>query len=505
MPKSVVIMTETRTCPNCQQRLYFAPDGRSLICERCGYKEAQVGQNERPDVDELIRSVKWVASAIRPYEFRAQSVRDLLVRGVAAAKNGEDDEAFYYLERVLLTESSDEERAKAWLWLSGLYDDPVARRKCLTQVLAHQPQNLLARRGLAVLDGRLHPDEIVDPDKLDVAEAETQTADAEQFSCPQCNGRLNYTPDKKSLICEFCDYGQAIEAVQIRSQYGWGEFEQDFIAAMHTKRGHLRPVQMPTFQCQACAVEFVLAPETISVTCPYCDSVYVTETAEARELLPPQALIPFAMSLEMAEKSLRRWFKHHKINRPRVSPIIGMYLPLWTFDIGGIIKWNGLVLRGQGDNQQWVAVNGNKAIFYDDVLALATHKLPPKLSSKLLSSYDLGQLVQYDVRYLADWPAERYQIALGDAAIQARKQVLTDLRRHPFRLTNESTVRNLHISTNEMIVESFKQVLLPLWLAHYKLEDTVYDVLLNGQTAEILGERPLGVMGRLFGWLAGER
>ena len=326
-----------------------------------------------------------------------------------------------------------------------------------------------------------------------------------QFTCPRCNGRLNYTPDKEALVCEFCDYRQGIEGEQIEAQYGLGEFEQDFIAAMHTKRGHLRPVQMPAFQCQACAVEFLLAPETISVTCPYCDSVYVTETAEARELLPPQALIPFAVSQEMAEKNLRDWFKQYNISCPRVSPIIGMYLPMWTFDIGGIIKWRGLVQQGYGNHQQWRPIQGEKGIFYDDVLASATHKLPPNLSRKLLSSYDLGQLVQYDSRYLADWPAERYQIVLGDAAIQARKQVLTHLRRHTFDLTGESTVKDLRTNTNEMIVESFKQVLLPLWVVHYKLDDKVYDVLLNGQTAEIFGERPQGVVGRLFGWLAGER
>jgi hypothetical protein len=427
---------------------------------------------------------------------------------VAAAKSGNDEEAFYYFERVLLTESSDEERAKAWLWLSSLYDDPAEQRQCLEQALAYQPQNVLARRGMAVLDGRLNPDDIIDPDKLvqmSADEAEPQLAHVEQFNCPRCNGRLNYTPDKAALICDFCDYQQAVEGGQVQAQYGLGEFEQDFIAAMHTKRGHLRPVHMRAFQCQACAVEFLINPETLSVTCPYCDSVYVTATAETRELLPPQALIPFAVSQETAEKSLRGWFKQHRISRPRVSPFVGIYLPMWTFDVGGVIKWNGLVQRGHGDDRQWLPIKGEKVIFYDDVLALATLKLPGSLSRKLLPSYDLSQLVAYDSRYLADWPAERYQVALGEAAIQARKQVLTDLRRHPFNLTGEDYVKDLHISTSEMIVESFKQLLLPLWVVHYKWEDKTYDLLLNGQTAEIFGERPQGIVGRLFGWLSGDR
>ena len=501
-------MTDVRTCPNCQQRLYFAPDGRSLVCERCEYREAVANKNALPAVDELIRSVKWMVSSTQASTTQAHAARDLLVRGIAAAKQGDEAEAFYYLQRVLFTDASHEGQAKAWLWLSGLYDDAAERRKCLEQVLAYQPQNVLARRGMAVLDGRLNPNDIIDPNKLaqmTAEAAEPEAAVVEQFTCPRCSGRLNYTADQEALTCEFCDYRQAVAGQQIASQYGLGEFEQDFIAAMHTKRGHVRPVQMRAFQCQACAVEFVLAPETISVTCPYCDSVYVTETAETHELLPPQALIPFAVPLETAETSLRSWFQAHKLNRPRLSPIIGIYLPLWTFDVGGVIKWHGLVQEGYGDNQQWVPTKGEKAIFYDDVLALATHKLPDKLARKLLLSYDLSQLVAYDARYLADWPAERYQIALGDAAIQARKQVLTDLRRHPFQLTSEDNIKNLRTNTSEMIVESFKQVLLPLWIVHYQLEDKHYDVLLNGQTAEVFGERPPGLVGRLFGWLAGDQ
>lgn len=34
------------------------------------------------------------------------------------------------------------------------------------------------------------------------------------------------------------------------------------------------------------------------MTCPYCDSVYVTETAVAQQIMPPHAVIPFRVSHE---------------------------------------------------------------------------------------------------------------------------------------------------------------------------------------------------------------
>ena len=125
--------------------------------------------------------------------------------------------------------------------------------------------------------------------------------------------------------------------------------------------------------CQGCGIELVLPPESISITCPYCDSVYVAEAAETREILPPQALIPFSVNEDAARQALIAWFKQHKIYRPRITPIVGIYLPVWTFDIGGEIKWNGRVRR----NDNWVSVSGSRYFFYDDVLVQAVEKIRP--------------------------------------------------------------------------------------------------------------------------------
>ena len=502
-------MSDVKTCPNCQRRLYFAADGRSLVCEKCGYNQLVVqSAPKRPTVAQLIHSVQWIAPDTRISAAHSAPIEELIARGAAAVKDGDDDRAFSYLERALFMESGYEERAQVWLWLSKIYHEPSEKRQCLEQVLELDPHNVVAKRSLAITDGRLDSNDVIDPNKLidAIADSEPQTANVEQFTCPRCNGRLIYTPEHEALICEFCDYRLSIEGKIIKMRAKLGEFEQDFVLTMQTKRGHLHPTQMRIFQCPACVVEFLLAPEKISITCPYCNSVCVTETAETHDILPPQAIIPFTVSQEVAEKELRKWFKQHHIDHPRVSPIMGTYLPLWTFDIGGTIKWVASVVTQEERSVNLRAFKGERDIFYDDVLILATNKLPSTLSSKLSSSYDLSQLVQYDSRYLAAWPAERYQIALGDAAIKARKWALDDLRRYPQQLIHVSGfVTDLMIDSYDMIVISFKQVLLPVWVVRYKLEDKVYAVLVNGQTAEIFGERPQGIVGRVFGWLAGDQ
>lgn len=501
-----IMIMEKRSCPHCQREMVFAPDGRSLLCERCGYK--QPIQRPHRTAKQLSRDLRFKGSHLGPTTpdgpTRTTNVRDLLERGVAAAKNNQPDEAHFYLEWVLNSDSSEAERARAWWWLSQVYNDPADKRECLEQVLAIRPNDPEARRGMAILDGRLDPQELVDPNQLtpETADALPRAAQTQKFTCPQCAGAMNYAPDGQSLRCDFCGYQHPLAetAETVVEEFGIGEFEQDFIAALSTAKGHMQPVTMRAFQCHSCAVEFVLAPETLSVTCPYCDSVYVTKTAETRQLLPPQALIPFALDETEIKKRLRAWFKENDLERPKVTPLVGIYLPVWTFDASGEVKWGGYVKQGD----TWVHRSGTHYELVDDFRVPASQKLPTNLSH-ILDSFSYTHLVAYDSRYLADWPAERYQVSLADASLVARKGMVQGLRKRPYRLVGDEDVHDLKINTSGLSIQSFKLLLLPLWVVHYKLEgETIYTVLLNGQTGTVQGEKPQTPVGKFFSWLRGK-
>lgn len=496
-------MTTPNLCPDCGRKLTFAPNGRSRLCEICGYQES-LPEKPLPQPAELVRALNFAAQlgAGETAVFFRANARLLLAQGIGAAKEGSRHEAYSALEKTLRTDADDTEKAEAWFWLAELYDDPADKRLCLEQALVHQPTHPLARRGMALLDGRLRPGDIINPDQLAApdADADPQAIRPQHFQCPRCASRMNYTADRQALVCEFCEYrqelGEATPAEAI-NDFGSGGAEQDFVAALHTARGHLRPVAMRAFNCQGCGVEFVLGPETLSLTCPYCDSVYVTEAAETRQIQPPQALIPFSVSEDGVRAALRNWFKERRVERPRLKPFVGLYAPVWTFDLVGDIAWNGQIRQR---NNQWLPVSGNHQLLIDDLLIPATPRLPDLLPD-LLPTYDTSGLQPYDPRYLADWPAERYQLALADASLQARRQVVEGLRKRPFVLTNGRSVSNLVFSSSGLTIESFKLILLPLWLIHYRVEQTVYDLLLNGQTAAIVGQSPQTTLGSLFSWL----
>jgi hypothetical protein len=75
----------------------------------------------------------------------AMTSDDLLKRGIAALQAGRKAEARTLLVQAL---QQDKRNETAWLWLSGAVDTDAERRACLEEVLAINPGNEMARRGL---------------------------------------------------------------------------------------------------------------------------------------------------------------------------------------------------------------------------------------------------------------------------------------------------------------------------------------------------------------------
>ncbi len=77
---------------------------------------------------------------------------DPLHLAIAAARDGRRDDARALLMRTLEAEPRNE---RAWLWLSGVVDDPGDVKICLENVLALNPSNARARQGLEWLHARV--------------------------------------------------------------------------------------------------------------------------------------------------------------------------------------------------------------------------------------------------------------------------------------------------------------------------------------------------------------
>jgi hypothetical protein len=78
-------------------------------------------------------------------------MNEQLQRGIALARSGRRAEARSALMQAV---DIDERNELAWLWLSGVVDEPDDIRVCLENVLAINPENRQARQGLEWLNAR---------------------------------------------------------------------------------------------------------------------------------------------------------------------------------------------------------------------------------------------------------------------------------------------------------------------------------------------------------------
>jgi hypothetical protein len=277
---------------------------------------------------------------------------------------------------------------------------------------------------------------------------------------------------------------------------------------MATARGHGKPVAVQVFHCQGCGAEFILPPGMISTTCAYCDSPHVVSLESSRELLQPEGIIPQAFDQKQAARLLVSWAEQNGLKPQGLVDLPrGVYLPIWTFDIGGAISYRGDKYESDDDfhgrSQRVVHVEGEYPVHLDDLPVPASCKAADPLA-RLLPTFELKAVRPYDPRYLSNWAAEVYDVSMADASLEARSRAYSQLKR---KLPGDITsLFNLITSSASLSIESFKLVLVPLWITEFPSGGQKSLVLINGQNgilqSEIDSQPKRKPKSGLSGWLA---
>ena len=291
--------------------------------------------------------------------------------------------------------------AEAWFWMGEVTDDPVEKRKALENCLAHDLRHSRARRALAILDGKLKADEVINPDKLPAApDGSAQGGCATDSCAPNAADACRLRRMVRDL---FVNIAHAIRRLARACRK---PSEKDFIIAMATARGHGKPLQEQVFHCKGCGAEFILPPKQISASCVYCDSPHVVSLEKTKDLLAPDGIIPHVFNQKRAIKLLIDWVEGNGIKpEKQVELPRGLYLPLWTFDVGGAIDYTYEMIESEnemfgGRGQTHVARFSDQYPVMVNDLPLPASKKPSAVFLKLIDSFDMKSIKPYDPRFL---------------------------------------------------------------------------------------------------------
>jgi hypothetical protein len=341
-----------------------------------------------------------------------------------------------------------------------------------------------------------------------VAAVTSDTLALEKHACPACGAQAEWSPVQQRLICSFCGTASPYEV-----DASGGVRELDLVKTLREMPAELRGwrAEKRTVRCRSCKAVSVFDPGRVGQNCDFCGSPELVDYEEIQAPLRPQSLLPFKLDEPGIREGLRRWVRSRWFAPGRLASaaaidrVHGVYLPYWTFDARVHCPWTAEAgtyyytqesyRDSQGRNRtravrhvRWQPASGVVEHFFDDEPVPGTQGVDLALL-RAVEPFPTDDLVPYDTAYLSGFVVEHYRVVLIDAAAQSRGQMERRLRELCARQVPGDTHRGLEIAP-QYSGETFKHILVPVWLLTYDYHGRSFQVVANAATGEIAGRYP---------------
>jgi len=335
------------------------------------------------------------------------------------------------------------------------------------------------------------------------APPEEKKTQAQTFRCPQCTGLITYKAGDRQLTCPYCGYKQEIGARVVGLSAERFEFTLETLDRSEKGWG----VARKAIQCEACQALFTVQEGHLSTTCPFCGSPRVAGYESLHDFIRPGYLIPFTVDDSNCRIRVSEWLGKGWMHPPELRHVntlgrfTGIYLPFWVFDAHINAAWKAEVgyertkqhyRDGKWETEtviEWKWENGQVHLPITNLLVYGTGQVSTTLLERLYP-FDLRALVTYDPAYLAGWQAQAYDIQLKPAWEIGKHKMREQAKDACYADINSSHVRNFSM-TADFNNERWRYVLLPVYLSTYTFNNQTYQVMVNGQTGAVAGQKPV--------------
>ncbi|MBI9047508.1 MAG: hypothetical protein JEZ06_23695 [Anaerolineaceae bacterium] len=333
----------------------------------------------------------------------------------------------------------------------------------------------------------------------------TEEETPKTFSCPQCGASTQYDIAAGGVNCEYCGFLKAMPRKKTKQKSDRFEFTLETLEEIEKGWG----ISRSDVTCESCGAHYTMAAGAITATCPFCASNQVYIRQASSETLRPRFLVPFKVKLDfIRQKTIawlgKGWFHPDELSgNAVVKRFVGLYLPFWLFSSEIHSNWEAQVGYERqkryydSHSKSWKTKTVIDWRWEDGRVVTDIHDHCVNGSSSLSESiieqlhpFDLKDLVDYAPDYLAGWHTHVYDVNLPEAWEMGKVSMREQARKDCYSDISTRHVRNFRM-TSDFSDETWRYVLFPVYLATYRFEDKKYQIMANGQTGKIVGQKPV--------------
>lgn len=335
---------------------------------------------------------------------------------------------------------------------------------------------------------------------------ETVKKSEQKKSCANCGAELKYKPGSQQLVCEYCGYEEFIE----QSKTSFEELELTHYLKIIGEKAHTDTINL--LHCKNCGANQHVEENYKSLLCVYCGEPLIVEDIQTEGWILPGAVVPFKIDKNKARQIFKNWvgniwFAPNKLKRAALSAegLHGLYVPYWTFDCNLQTYYQGFrgeyyyetqrfktsegIQERRVRKTRWHSTSGKVSGFIDDILINASRRKQQEIPQQI-ARWNLKELQPFNNSYLSGFVTEKYTVSLKDghhlSFIEAKDIAYSWIRNDIGGDTQRIEHADIKISD-----ETFKHILLPIYISTYRYSSKEYHFYINGQTGQISGTHPI--------------
>ena len=292
--------------------------------------------------------------------------------------------------------------------------------------------------------------------------------------CPNCSGKLLFSPSRQAMICRMC--GGTFKPEEV------GETEK--ISTTY---------DCNIYTCPSCGGSIAVTDTEVSTSCVYCGNPTVIFDRTAKQQRP-EGIIPFKLTRKEAAAAVRSQmekavFLPERLKNINEEDIKGIYIPYWLTSAKFYDCMTVYTKESRGSNSTSVVYG--KALSCDaiNMPVEAVTSIDDKFS-KRIEPFDLNDLVDFDEDYLMGFYSNTPDISrevLHQTVNEKIHNKVADIICHTRSGTETHVQQSQHYTRlcgDEILL------FCPCWFYTFVYKKKTYTFMINGQTGKIAGTLP---------------